>query len=160
MPRISVTVGNSRLDLEGPEPFIANYEESLNRMLDRLASDAATSTDSPPPAESESTPSHESGLGGLEFGEALQMLGSASGTDQILLAGKFVQDASEDRTFDTRDANQLLIDQSIKLANASNSMKRNLTRKRVFKVGGKFRVSRTGEEHLASLHKVDEGQSQ
>lgn len=160
MPRICVTVGNTQLDLEGPEPFISNYAEPLNRMLDRLASDATTSIDTPPTTETGATPGDESGPEDLEFGEALQMLRSATGTDQILLAGKFVQDASEDRTFETRDANQLLIDQSIKLANASNSMKRNLTGKRVFKVGGKFRVSRTGEEHLASLLDVDGGQDQ
>lgn len=160
MPRISVTVGDRQLDLEGPEPFIANYADALQRMLDRLVRDVATSTDSPPPTEAGAKGSHEPSPGHMEFGEALQMLRSTSGTDQILLAGKFVQDESEDRTFDTRDANQMLIDQSVKLANASNSIKRNLTRKRVFKVGGRFRVSRTGEQYLASLFGVTGDQDQ
>ena len=159
MPRIGVSIGTHQLDVEGSEEFIAKYEEPLRGILDRLANDVAGAAAPPPPAASGATPGHRSGLGELEFGEALHLLGSTSGTDQILLAGKYAQDANEDHVFGTGEANQMLIDQSIKLSNPSNSIKRNVTSKRVFKTGGKFRVSRAGEDHLASLFEESRGQA-
>ena len=159
MPRVSVSIGNCQLDLEGSEQFITQYEEPLQRMLDRLTGDVLGSADPPSPQMSESRLGHKSTLGDLEFGEALHLLASTSGTDQILLAGKFAQNAAEDHTFSTGEANQMLIDQGVKLANPSTAMKRNLTSKRVFKIGGKFRMSKMGEEHLASLLQEDGGQA-
>ena len=158
MPRISVSTGARQLEIEGSEEFIAKYEEPLNGMLARLSSDGASDAGSSPPVASAATLSHGAEPGNLEFGEALHLLGSTSGTDQILLAGQYAQDASEDRCFNTGEANQMLIDQGIKLANPSTAMKRNLTSKRVFKIGGKFRVSRAGEDHLVSLLEENGGQ--
>ena len=160
MPRVSVSIGNCQLDLEGSEQFIAQYEEPLQRMLNRLASDVADAVDPPSPQMTGSSLGHTSTLSDLEFGEALHLLGSTSGTDQILLAGRYAQDAAEDRAFSTGEANQMLIDQGVKLANPSTAMKRNLTSKRVFKIGGRFRMSRMGEDHLASLLQDDGDQAQ
>ncbi|MXY10917.1 MAG: hypothetical protein F4Z00_14635 [Acidimicrobiaceae bacterium] len=154
-----MSIDNCQLDVEGSEQFIARYEEPLQRMLDRLAGDNANDVAAPSPQAPKSTRGHKPGPGDLEFGEALHLLGSTSGTDRILLAGKFVQDATEDRTFGTGEASQMLIDQGVKLANPSTAMKRNLTSKRVFKIGREFRISKTGEDHLASLLQGDGDQS-
>ena len=54
--------------------------------------------------------------------------------------------------FTTKVAKQLLMDQSIKVANASESVRRLKESKRVFAVSdGKFRVSAGGAEYLQTL---------
>jgi hypothetical protein len=87
-----------------------------------------------------------------EFGEVLHALpNKASGPDQMLVAGWYAQDGSTDNTFSTGEANQLLLGQSVKIANPSQSLKNAIAAKRVFKVGSRYRVSKIGEQHLHSL---------
>jgi hypothetical protein len=72
--------------------------------------------------------------------------------DKMLIAGAFVQARDPDRTFTTKNANQLLMDQNLKLTNASECVRRLIMSKRAFVVGeGKFRVSAQGLERLKSL---------
>jgi hypothetical protein len=72
--------------------------------------------------------------------------------DRVLIAAAFVQGREQERTFSTKAANQVLLDQNIKVANASESVRRLSQTKRVFVVSdGKFRVSSSGFEHLQSL---------
>lgn len=72
--------------------------------------------------------------------------------DKVLIAGAFVQGKDPDRSFRTKAANQLLIDQNIKVSNASENVRRLTQTKRVFVVSArKFRVSAAGFEHLNSL---------
>jgi hypothetical protein len=87
-----------------------------------------------------------------EFGEVLHSLpNSATGPDRMLLAGSYAQLASADNTFSTGEANQLLLGQGVKLSNPSQALKNAIAAKRVFKVGKRYRVSKSGEEHLKSL---------
>ncbi len=151
MPRIRVSIGSHEVDLEGPEQFINEHKDLIVEVLDRLQGKSASANE-----RSATTVDEPARTGNrimeLEFGEALFMLpNSASGTDKILLAGKFAQAISDNNTFDTREANQLLIDQGIKLANASQSLKNNLKAKRAFKFEGRYRVSRDGESHIETL---------
>lgn len=158
MPRIRVALGPRELDLEGSEDFIRSYADSIHDIVECLSADLGKDGDPPPPAVAPPA-GPQPDLANREFGEALHLLPeSASGTDKILLAGKFVQEASETRTFATREAHQLLMDHGIKLANASASLKQNHTMKRVFRVGGALRVSQNGEEHIASLLEQENGQ--
>lgn len=87
------------------------------------------------------------------FGEFFHEFRSDStDVDKVLIAGAFVQGKDDDRTFTTKNANQLLIDQNIKVANASECVRRLLATKRAFVVSdGRFRVSSTGLEHLKAL---------
>ena len=72
--------------------------------------------------------------------------------DKVLIAGAFAQGREPERFFTTKIANQLLIDQNIKVANASENVRRLLQTKRVFVViEGKFRVSAAGLEYLKTL---------
>ena len=152
MPRFRLALESRELDLEGSEDFIRSYAGSIHDMVESLSADLVANAQSSPPAVTAPLDDHERDLASLEFAEALHRLpDSASGTDKILLAGRFVQAASETRTFGTREAHQLLMDHGIRLANASASLKQNQTAKRVFRVGGALRVSQDGEEHLASL---------
>jgi hypothetical protein len=72
--------------------------------------------------------------------------------DKVLVAAAFVQSASQERTFTTKAANELLLDQNIKIANASQNVRRLIQSKRVFVVSnGKYRVSAIGFDNLESL---------
>ena len=151
--RIRVSLSASEIELEGDAEFVAKYDSTLEEMLRRLR-------------EHESVPAGKSQTGGSaptaggtsspvygEFGEVLQSFSkSASVTDQMLLAGSYAQASSEDNAFTTGEANQLLIEQGVKVGNPSQSMANNLKAKRVFKVpGNKYRVSKQGAEHLHKL---------
>jgi hypothetical protein len=75
--------------------------------------------------------------------------------DKVLIAGAFVQGKDAERIFTTKTANQLLLDQNIKVANASENVRRLTQTKRVFVVSeGKFRVSASGFEHLKGLKAI------
>lgn len=72
--------------------------------------------------------------------------------DKVLVAAAFTQGRDQERVFTTKVANQALLDQNIKVANASENVRRLIQTKRVFVVSdGKYRVSAGGLEHLNSL---------
>jgi len=72
--------------------------------------------------------------------------------DKVLIAAAFVQSKDQERVFSTKAANQTLLDQNIKVTNASQNVRRLIDTKRVFVVSdGKFRVSASGFEYLNSL---------
>lgn len=152
--RIRISLSAGELEVEGAEEFVAQYDEAINTLISRLEDqpiqsptpvEAAAAGASPGAAQAAPT-------GQREFGEVLHSLPSnATGTDRILVAGWYAQTASADNTFSTGEANQLLLGQGIKLSNASQALKGAISAKRVFKVGSRYRVSRTGEEHLRSL---------
>src|SRR5690606_25956716 len=52
--------------------------------------------------------------------------------------------------------NAQLVEQGIKLTNASQCVKNLQTAKRIFKVSGGFRISKDGEAHLKTLRKESE----
>lgn len=72
--------------------------------------------------------------------------------DKVLVAAAFIQSRDQERMFTTKAANQALLDQNIKVANASENIRRLINTKRAFVVSnGKYRVSAGGFEHLNSL---------
>src|ERR1700677_207577 len=71
--------------------------------------------------------------------------------DRMLIAGQFAAEKDAERVFTTKVANQLLLDQHIKIGNPSECVRRLVASKRVFVASGKFRVSSTGLEYLNSL---------
>jgi hypothetical protein len=87
------------------------------------------------------------------FGEYFaEFRSDVTDVDKVLIAASFVQARDSDRVFSTKAANQLLLDQNIKVANASENVRRLTQTKRVFLVAdGRFRVSATGLEHLKTL---------
>lgn len=154
--RISLTAGE--LEIEGSESFVSQYEESIAAMVERLREEGvvAVAPQQPAPVGVGAT-----NLGGETapiptaadepFGEVLHSLSTKSGTDQILLAGHYVAKNTADGTFSTAEAHKLLIEQGVKLSNASQSLKNNLTAKRAFKVGSRFKISKAGIDYLNTL---------
>lgn len=153
MPRIRVAVGGCELELVGTAEFIDSHSVAIAMMLERVenaSSDIVETTTPGPPSLPGA--SNAAAISDMEFGQALLLLpDSASGTDQILLAGQFAQSQSDDSTFSTRDASQMLMEQGIKLANPSQSIRNNSDQKRVFKVGKRFRVSADGQRYVEGL---------
>jgi hypothetical protein len=152
--RVRICLATGELEVEGTPDFVGTYDKSIRAMLRRLE-------EQPAPATSKGTPQGATadssgalaGTAERDFGEVLHGLPkSATGTDQILLAGHFASQSSGDKSFSTGDANRLLVGQGVKLSNAAQAMRGNLTAKRVFKVGGnRWRISRQGEDHLRTL---------
>jgi hypothetical protein len=151
--RIRINLSLGELEIEGTEAFVSQYADSIEAIVERLRSEAISPPAKLPPLASDAGTIRPSTTASSDepFGEILHALASKSGTDQILLSGYYVAKDSAEGTFSTSDAHQLLIEQGVKLSNASQSMKNNLTSKRVFKVGNRFKVARTGLDHLKAL---------
>jgi hypothetical protein len=150
--RISLSAGD--LEVEGTEDFVKQYADSIRTLINRL--EELPNRQVVPPTEAPGGPAPAAAAAPAaeqrEFGEVLHSLPSnASGSDRILVAGWYAQLASGDNTFSTGEANQLLLGQGVKLSNPSQALKNAIAAKRVFKVGKRYRVSKTGEEHLKSL---------
>lgn len=152
--RISLSAGE--FEIEGPKDFIAKYDEIARRLLERLQESPASAFKSPESSEGApvSAPSNEtSDL--PEFGEAVHRLAkNTSGTDQILVAGYYAATNHADQTFATAEASKLLVEQGIKVANPSQSLKNNLNAKKVFKVGSRYKISRDGIARVKELLKL------
>ena len=148
--RISLTAGD--LELEGSEEFVAQYGDAIQGLLGRLRQPAAPGKPGGTGVATTPVIDPPAGEEPREFGEVLHALpNSASGADQILIAGSYAQQSSTENSFSTGEANQLLLGQGVKLSNPSQSLKNCIAAKRVFKVGSRYRISKTGEEHLKAL---------
>ncbi|HVS69289.1 MAG TPA: hypothetical protein VHE56_12105 [Mycobacteriales bacterium] len=149
--RISLAVGE--LEVEGTSEFVEQYKNDIQRMLERLAT--RNDFSGPPPNQHAAATNGAAASGGqvpAQFGEVLASIsGKASGTDLILVAGWFTQASSPDASFSTTEAASLLVEQGIKLSNPSQSLKNNIAAKKVFKIGSRYKVSRSGEDHLRTI---------
>jgi hypothetical protein len=150
--RVSLTAGE--LEIEGTEAFVSQYADSIESVLDRLRAEgpsAPPQTAQSPVTGGSTSPMASPAPGDQPFGEVLHSLSSKAGTDQILLAGYYVGKNATDGTFSTIDANKLLIEQGVKLSNASQSLKNNVAAKRAFKVGSRYKVAKLGIDYLKTL---------
>lgn len=156
--RVRVNLTQRELEIEGSESFVRSFGERLEGLLESLADAgwaeplpaAAAAAGNPAPAvpaEPAATPAFGT------FGEFLTNLpGSATDVDKILAAGLWGQSQAADDCFATGDANKRLLEQGIKVGNASQCVKQSVLAKRVFVVQrGRFRVSQIGRQHLRQL---------
>ncbi len=153
MGKIRVSLANGELEVEGTDQFISKYEADIRGLLERLK-EQPLPIGTPETGHGQAAIKRPVGAIGsaTEFGEVLHaMPKGATGSDQILVAGYFAARSNADQTFSTNEANKLLVEQGIKLSNPSQSLRNNLTVKRVFKVGSRFRVSNIGEQHVQTL---------
>jgi hypothetical protein len=144
--RVRANRNSGDLEIEGPPDLVNEWWEKLWPTLNQTGRG-----DSPP------IKPRVGNAGNLEtpevFGEFFHEFRSdITDVDRILVAASFVQSKDADRSFTTKAANQVLLDQNIKVANPSQSVRRLLEAKRAFAISeGRFRVSSTGFEHLNSL---------
>lgn len=156
--RIKVRANRStgELEIEGPAAVVEKWWDKLWASFGAAQTPEAKATtvarQSPPALAQLTTDLPE------VFGEFFHGFRSdISDVDRVLIAGAFIQARDPDRVFTTKSANQLLIDQNIKLTNPSESVRRLLNSKRSFVVtDGRFRVSAGGFDHLMALKSADE----
>ncbi len=151
--RVRANPSTGELEIEGPAEAVAEWWERLWPQLSDSVRSGAKGTDvavAENPLLRQSQP-----FGGLPsvFGEFFaEFRSDVSDVDKVLIAAAFVQCNDTDRTFVTKAANQLLLDQNVRVANASENVRRLVQTKRAFVVsGGRFRVSTNGFEYLKSL---------
>jgi len=175
--KVKINSKTGEIDIEGSETFVRDCLDRFSHLLaaaDRAALTAAgLKAEAKLPlqgggAEDEKLKQEEGDTGsekadaksktfGLpdSFGEYLtEFPTDISDIDKVLVAGYYQQRHNEANTFSTRNANELLKHQGIKVANASWCVKQHMEAKRVFATEkGKFRVSRDGERHVESLRR-------
>jgi len=155
--RVRINLATGELEIEGSETFVSQYADPIASALERLLENGPSAPVAAPaavaiPVTAAASPAGPAPTSADEpFGQVLHSLTSKSGTDQILLAGYYHSKTTSDGTFSTNDAHALLIEQGVKLSNASQSMKNNLTSKRAFKVGSRFKIAKIGVDHLKTL---------
>ncbi len=146
--RANLTAGE--LELEGPPDTVSEWWERLWPEVRREK--GGTARASIQGTNEQRQPEITSDLPEV-FGEYYTTYRSdVTDVDKVLVAAAFVQAKESDRSFTTKAANQLLIDQNVRVANASENVRRLMQTKRVFVLsGGKYRVSEAGFEHLRTL---------
>ena len=164
--RLRVNFTTREIDLAGPEESVRLIWEAMAELrsqfaepLPKFADEAASDQEPGSLAELQQTAmvSLSDQVSPQEFGEYFYGFRSdISDVDRVLIAAAYVQQHSEDQSFRTGEAKQHLLNQGVKVANASEGVRRNLATKKAFALAdtGKYRVSRIGAEHLASL-KID-----
>jgi len=147
---VRVNFGSKEVEVAGSNQEVVEWWERLAPILADLAhspSSSAKKTDTAPGDSSvgkQSTPE--------SFGEYFhEFPSSITDVEKMLVAAFFAQTTEADTCFTTGQASKLLSDQGIKLGNPSQCVKQNAEKKHVFAHNGKYRVSKSGIEHLNSL---------
>lgn len=148
--RVRLNRSTGELEVEGTEQQVSTWWAKLWPELGAVP--AVTTPGSPMQRVAAVQPGGNQGIPEI-FGEYYSGFRSdVTDVDKVLIAGSFAQTQDPERVFTTKAANQLLLDQNIKVTNASENVRRLTQTKRVFVVSdGKFRISATGLEHLKTL---------
>lgn len=148
--RVRICRSTGELEIEGDSGLVRDWWDEL---FPQIASVAREKRKASTPPEDKGAERENEGEDGEPFGEFFHNFrDDISDGDRMLIAASFVQTRTDDRTFTTGAANQLLIEQGRKLANPSVCVKRLVDAKRAFRVSGQnHRVSDTGLKHVESL---------
>jgi hypothetical protein len=154
--KVKINMNSGEFEIEGSESFVKEYMSQFESLLNSLAQrPSIVAPFSPSNGSLEPMKTIEAGDAKVlpdSFGEFfVKIPKSATGTDQFLAAAYFVQRRNSNDCYETAEVNKILVQQGIKLANASQSNKNNLDAKRSFAVSsGKFRISQQGLDYLKS----------
>jgi hypothetical protein len=145
--RVRANKHTGELEVEGPAEMVKEWWEKLWPSLNE-AGRSSTAISGQPRSQAPSNGNFPD-----VFGEFYHEFRSdITDVDRVLIAAVFIQSKDSDKVFTTKNANQALLDQNVKVANASEAVRRLVNMKRAFVVSdGKFRVSSTGFDHLNSL---------
>ena len=161
MSRIYVNPQTGEVEIEGSDDFIkeniTNFhswiEDYKAIFLNNKSREEIQQNTTPLQLTKVDAQQNDSNKPGEIFGEYIQSFPkNLKNVDSILVAGYWVQRNNEDNSYSTETANKELQEYGIKLSNASTFNKQNIDKKFVFPIkGGRFRVSKDGEEHINSL---------
>jgi hypothetical protein len=161
--RVRVNLNNREFEVEGEQAIVfKNFGDLLQDYLNAIKKEATSNG-----VESKIR-RHEKGttLNNVEegnktdpqilpenFGEFFHAFPKGiSNVDKLLAACFFVQKHSENKTFTVKEANDLLVQQGVKLSNPNAFNKANISTKRIFKMTGKnYRVSDNGMEAVMNM---------
>ncbi|MDD4876526.1 MAG: hypothetical protein PHQ86_05295 [Dehalococcoidales bacterium] len=159
--RIRININTGEIEFEGTEDFVKNQLENLPTLIESISTFIPTKQESlqkqeEAPQNSEATNTNELIIPD-NFGEFLNSFPKQlQQTDKALIAGYYQQKCSQANNFETSQVNKLLLDQSIKIANASTSLKSLATSKYIFPLPPRgrlkvYRVSNDGVDYLKTL---------
>jgi hypothetical protein len=153
--KVRISYGTNEVEIEGSEVFVREQLDNLDSLLGLFAPNddfGDEGHETPTPDSMPDTPKSTSGMPET-FGEYLNQFKKAiNQEEQMLIAGYFVQKKSADNGYSTKEANDLLKEQGIKVGNAAQAVTVAKNAKRVFAVQrGKFRVSQPGVDHINTL---------
>lgn len=161
--KIRINLNSREFEIEGSEEFINSHSVKIDNFLELLKnspipaiveqpiiSNQVANTNKPIAQSNSEMPDN--------FGEYYhQIPKTAKDSDKMLIAGHFAQQISSENSFGTKDATTLLLDQGVKLSNPSMFLTQNVKTKYIIKLTkGKFRVSKSGTEHIQKLLSGDE----
>lgn len=149
MVRVRAIRSTGELEVEGSPALVKEWWEKL---WPQMGVGMVAPSEQP---RGEAQPSQPAGSSSppAVFGEFYnEFRADITDVDRVLISAAFFQLQDAERTFTTKGANQLLLDQNTKVGNASECVRRLIAAKRAFVVtDGRFRVSQTGFEHLKTL---------
>ncbi len=162
--KIRINLNLREFEIEGSEAFINSHSAKIESFLEILKT--------APPIASEPKAHHKEKDGEETktakaatvnkgnsdsvpetFGEYYhEMPKKSKEADKLLLAGHFIQSKSDGNLFSTKEASAALLEQGVKLSNATVFVGHCEKAKHIIKIAkGKFRVSKTGLEHIGVL---------
>ena len=150
--RLRVSASTREFEIEGSEKFVEKYWAELKPLLSDARSADAPQPTVPPNQAPDSIQQVNSELPD-SFGQYFSMFQNPNQVAQALIAGYYYQEKVDgDSSFTTAGINELLIEQSVKLTNTSDCIRKNRDAKRLFnKSRGNFCVSRIGQEYIQEL---------
>jgi hypothetical protein len=164
--KAKINLRKGEFEFEGNQAFVEKQLSSLSDLIDSLHArdyweEAHIEEETEETTKDKTETTTDKGLSVPDsFGEWYNKFPKKlTQSDQILIAGYFVQSHSTDRSFKTSKANKFLKEQGIKLSNPSVTLKKQVLKKKwVFVVKKKgvlhcYRVSAEGKDHLRSLLK-------
>jgi hypothetical protein len=161
--KIRININSQEFEIQGTEKFVGSYSATIEQFISLLSpSKSPLSTGvTLPSIESPKTIGTSYRLEDSlpeTFGEYFYLLrDDANENDKLLAAGRFAQSTSEDNSFGTGTGSHLLLDQGVKLANPSTSIKRLVKQRYVIMLSkGKYRVSPDGLNRLKEIFTKEE----
>jgi hypothetical protein len=150
--RIRVSFSAGEIELAGTDENVREWWKSFEEDVAQFRARFAQGGGAPPGANQDRGRASRPAVP-ENFGEYLhQFPTDITDIEKALVAGFFAQAQDENNSFTTGSVNELLIQQGVRLANPSSSIRRNVDARRAILLGGgQFRVSQTGTEYLARL---------
>jgi hypothetical protein len=159
--KIRINLNSREFEVQGEQEIIfKNFGELIKEYLDSIKKEPIIKNVSEEPHNKGVKPAtnYQSTEGANEplpdnFGEFYHKFPKTlSNVDKLLVACLFVQANSEGKYYTLKEANDLLIQQGVKLSNANAFNAANNETKRIFKISSKnYKVSDIGVEYIKSM---------
>ncbi|NJP38359.1 hypothetical protein [Alkalicoccus luteus] len=151
---IRMNVRTGEIEIKGSEEFVREQMEQLDDLVDRVRSGPSQAAAAEWP---QLQPEDDA------FGEWLyQFHDDLKDVDKALVAGKYIQEKSQERVFKSSAVDDLLKDNGIRLTNPYRAISVLQKKKYIITIGKDshsklYKISREGEQQLESLARTPPG---